>query len=114
MIDDETDHDQTDHAIFEAMILDRKIRALADPVRRRLLELLLPGSATAGDLAASVAAEFGISTSRGSQHLQVLARAELVSVTADGPLRNYRLVEGALNEVSRWLRLSSLERGADR
>ncbi|WP_301141757.1 ArsR/SmtB family transcription factor [Demequina muriae] len=83
--------------------LQRVLTALAHPARRFLLDLLIPGGTTAGDLAASVAVNFGISTKRGSQHLQVLADAGLVDVDADGPRRHYRLRPGGSDAVIEWL-----------
>src|SRR4051795_10318042 len=45
---------------------------LGDPVRRRILELLADGERSAGEIAAVVQREFGISQSGVSQHLRVL------------------------------------------
>jgi DNA-binding transcriptional ArsR family regulator len=60
--------------------------------------------ATAGDLAASVADTWGISISRASQHLQVLARAQLVDVIADGNTRIYRRASGAGEPLAAWMK----------
>ncbi|MCB2412680.1 helix-turn-helix domain-containing protein [Demequina sp. TTPB684] len=84
--------------------LDRVARALADPARRFALELLVVGGASAGDLAASLSDTFGISTARASQHLQLLAKAELVDVTADGPWRWYSLPRTVGRPLRDWLR----------
>lgn len=94
--------------------VDQSLSALASPVRRFLLEMLVPGSAAAGDLAASASANFGISTSRASQHLQVLARAELVDVAVVGPRREYRLNDSGLSEVVAWVATLRPARGAGR
>lgn len=83
--------------------LDRVLRALAHPVRRFLLEMLVDVDASAGDLAASAAVNFGISSARGSQHLQVLAEAELVTVIPDGPWRYYRLAPNGSDVAVAWL-----------
>ncbi|MFW7415462.1 ArsR/SmtB family transcription factor [Demequina sp. SO4-18] len=90
--------------------LHRTLKALADPVRRFLLDLLAEGEATAGDLAASAAVNFGISAKRGSQHLQVLAKAGLVHVSPDGPWRTYELRPGGTDLLVEWL--ARLERSA--
>ncbi len=88
----------------EAEAVDAICTALAHPVRRSLLEMLDPGATHAGDLARSAAATWGISPSRVSQHLQVLARTALVDVHADGAYRNYRLVDGSADPLRAWLR----------
>ncbi|GIG27890.1 ArsR/SmtB family transcription factor [Cellulomonas marina] len=77
--------------------------ALGDPVRRRLLELLASGERPAGDLAAAVGAEFGISQPATSRHLRVLREAGLVSATAAGPVRLYAVRAEALDEVGAWV-----------
>jgi DNA-binding transcriptional ArsR family regulator len=99
---------------WTAARVDTALRAVANPVRRFLLELLVSGSAQAGDLAASAAAMFGISTSRASQHLQVLARAGLVDVDAYENVREYSLTDRGLDEVSAWIASLRLARAAGR
>ncbi|WP_062467316.1 ArsR/SmtB family transcription factor [Demequina maris] len=84
--------------------VDATLAALAHPVRRSILEWLVPGSASAGDLADSACAAFGISRTRASQHLGVLARAGLVSISVDGPWRWYALSDGSADDLDAWLR----------
>jgi DNA-binding transcriptional ArsR family regulator len=60
---------------------------LAEPNRRRLLELLRGGERTVTELAA----EFSVTRPAVSQHLGVLAAAGLVEVRQDGRYRRYRL-----------------------
>ncbi|MFL6128074.1 MAG: ArsR/SmtB family transcription factor [Mycobacteriales bacterium] len=74
--------------------------ALADPTRRRLLELLAAGERSAG----SLAGEFGISRPGVSRHLRVLREAGLVRSRGDGPRRVYSVDHGPLAEVEQWLR----------
>src|SRR3546814_11751598 len=62
-----------------------------DPVRRRIVELLADGELRAGEIGASVQAEFGISQPAVSQHLRVLRAAEFTRVRPDGPRRLYAL-----------------------
>jgi DNA-binding transcriptional ArsR family regulator len=76
---------------------------LADPVRRRLLELLAEGQAPAGALTATVQAEFGISQPAVSQHLKVLRDNGFASVRVDGARRVYSLDAGPLRDVDEWL-----------
>jgi DNA-binding transcriptional ArsR family regulator len=83
--------------------LDAVLRALAHPVRRFLLELLVTGDAAAGDLAESAAANFGISRSRASQHLAVLVEADLLEVIVDGTWRWHRLSRSPGAIIPAWL-----------
>lgn len=76
---------------------------LADPVRRRILELLGEGEQTAGMLASVLATEFGVSQPGVSQHLRVLRESGFASVRPDGPRRLYSLAPSALDEVDAWL-----------
>ena len=74
--------------------------ALADPTRRRLLELLAAdGERSAGELAA----EFSISRPGVSRHLRVLREAGLVRTRGDGPRRLYSVDPAPLDEVDAWL-----------
>lgn len=81
------------------MDADPVFAALANPVRRRLLELLLDGSRTAGQLAV----EFDLSRPAVSEHLAVLRRASLVREQPVGRERHYHLEAGPLADVDDWL-----------
>jgi DNA-binding transcriptional ArsR family regulator len=72
---------------------------LAEPHRRRILDLLRDGEQTVGDLVS----ELGISQPGVSKHLSVLRRAGLVQVRADGQRRRYRLRSEPLQEIDQWL-----------
>jgi DNA-binding transcriptional ArsR family regulator len=74
--------------------------ALANPVRRRLLELVAESPRNAG----SLAAEFELSRPAVSEHLQVLRRADLVTEETIGRERVYRLAPRPLAELDDWLR----------
>lgn len=76
---------------------------LGDPVRRRILELLADGEASAGQVAEVIRAEFGISQPAVSQHLRVLREAGFTSVRAEGARRIYAVEAEALHEVDEWL-----------
>ncbi|GAA0806772.1 ArsR/SmtB family transcription factor [Spirilliplanes yamanashiensis] len=76
---------------------------LGDPVRRRILELLAAGEQSAGALAATVQAEFGISQPAVSQHLRVLRENGFTTVRADGTRRLYAVDAAPLREVDEWL-----------
>ncbi|UDY37772.1 ArsR/SmtB family transcription factor [Dermatobacter hominis] len=74
--------------------------ALANPVRRRILELLADGPRNAG----AIAGEFELSRPAVSEHLAVLRRAELVTEEVRGRERHYALAAGPLAELDDWLR----------
>lgn len=76
---------------------------LGDPVRRRVLELLADGEATAGEVSAVVQEEFGISQPAVSQHLRVLREAGFADVRPEGTRRIYALRADALQEADEWL-----------
>lgn len=76
---------------------------LGDPVRRRILELLADGEATAGEVTEVVRREFGISQPAVSQHLRVLRDAGFATARAEGTRRIYALRAEALHEVDEWL-----------
>jgi DNA-binding transcriptional ArsR family regulator len=78
---------------------DPVFSALANPVRRRLLELLVDGPRTAGDLAG----QFELSRPAVSEHLRVLRLAALVREQPSGRERHYHLTAEPLAEVGEWL-----------
>jgi DNA-binding transcriptional ArsR family regulator len=73
--------------------------ALADPIRRRVLELVRDGEVPAGELAA----QFPVSRPAVSRHLRVLREAGLVHERRDGRLRLYRADPAPLAELRGWL-----------
>ena len=76
---------------------------LGDPVRRRILELLAAGETSAGDVAARVGGEFGISQPAVSQHLKVLRDNGFATVRAEGARRLYAVDPSGLQEVDAWV-----------
>lgn len=91
---------------------------LGDPVRRRILELLADGERSAGEIAAFVGDEFGISQPAVSQHLKVLRDGGFTTVRPQGARRLYAVDSAPFRDVDRWLehfrafwtqRLDSLE-----
>jgi DNA-binding transcriptional ArsR family regulator len=94
-------------------------QVLAEPTRRRILDLLLERPRPVGDLAAHLRA----SQPGTSKHLRILREAGLVRVRADGQRRWYELDPEPLAEVDAWLepyrrrwgrRLDALEAHLDR
>ena len=85
-----------------AKSLDRTFAALADPTRRRVVELLRKKPRRAGELAAA----FGMSPPAMSRHLRVLRRTSLVeedSPEEDARVRLYRLRPEKFAALRGWL-----------
>ena len=78
---------------------DAAFRALADPTRRAVLELLRSGSLTAGEIAKG----FPVSRPAISKHLGLLRRAHLVHQRRQGRERFYQLNPAPLEAVAAWL-----------
>ena len=73
--------------------------ALADPTRRRILEILSKGSLSSGEIAAG----FEVSAPAISQHLKILRIARLVRVRAQAQRRIYELDRDGVEQASEWL-----------
>jgi DNA-binding transcriptional ArsR family regulator len=73
--------------------------AIADPTRRRVLELVRDRELPAGE----IAGEFRISRPAVSKHLRVLREAGLVRERRDGRLHLYRADPEPLQELRGWL-----------
>jgi DNA-binding transcriptional ArsR family regulator len=86
-------------AAAEPAPADGVFAALASPVRRDLLRLLLEGPRTVGDLAS----HFDMRRPSVSEHLRVLREAGLVSERKTGRERHYRLEGGPLLDLQEWL-----------
>jgi DNA-binding transcriptional ArsR family regulator len=91
---------------------------VAEPHRRRILDLLREDERAVGDLVA----ELGISQPGVSKHLRVLRASGLVDVRVEAQRRLYRLRPDPLREIDDWLapyrdawrdRLDTLERHLD-
>ena len=74
-------------------------QALADPTRRRIVELVAERDRDAGE----IAAHFPISRPGISRHLRVLRESGLVRVRDDGRRRIYSLDAAPLADVDAWL-----------
>jgi DNA-binding transcriptional ArsR family regulator len=73
--------------------------ALADPTRRRIVELLAENERSAGE----VAKHFRVSRPAVSKHLRVLREAGVVNARGEAQRRIYRLEPRALGEAEGWL-----------
>jgi DNA-binding transcriptional ArsR family regulator len=76
---------------------------LGDPVRRRILELLVDGESTSGKLATTVGEEFGISQPAVSAQLRTLRESGFATVRPDGTRRLYAVNAEALRDIDAWL-----------
>lgn len=76
---------------------------LGDPVRRRILELLLENEKSSGEIVATIREEFGITQPAVSQHLRVLRDSGFARVRAEGTRRLYAVEVDPLKDVDRWL-----------
>ncbi|OUC81074.1 ArsR/SmtB family transcription factor [Gordonia lacunae] len=76
-----------------------EFEAIADPVRRALIERLARGPARVVDLAA----DHAISRPAISRHLRVLGEAGLTTAVDHGRERHHELTPGALSAVRGWL-----------
>jgi DNA-binding transcriptional ArsR family regulator len=76
---------------------------LGDPVRRRILELLVDGERTSGTVCAVIREEFGISQPAVSQHLKVLREHGFATVRAEGTRRLYAVRPEPLQDLDAWL-----------
>lgn len=75
------------------------IAVLADPTRRRIVEMLAQGPRASGE----IAAQFEITPSAVSQHLKALRAARLVSVRVERQRRIYALDQQGLDELAAWV-----------
>jgi DNA-binding transcriptional ArsR family regulator len=85
-----------------ALALDRTLEALADPARRRTIELLRSGPMRAGDLAR----ELGLGAPAMSRHLRVLRQSGIVAEESpefDARVRIYSLNPAPIAELKQWL-----------
>ena len=81
------------------MGIQHTIKALADPSRREILELLKAGRLSAGE----IGEKFPISGAAISKHLNVLKEADLIRDTRQGKFIFYELNTSVLEEVMLWL-----------
>lgn len=89
------------HGLYDGGV--HGFEVIADPVRRRILELLADGSRTAGDVVDVVRAEFAISQPAVSQHLKVLRDNRFVTVVPVGNRRLYELDPSPIADLENWL-----------
>ena len=74
-------------------------KALSDPVRRQILELLKKGSLSAGD----IASHFEMTGATISYHLKILKQADLIFETRVKNFIYYQLNTSVLEEIMLWI-----------
>ena len=81
------------------MGLQNTLKALADPTRREILNLLKQGRRSAGE----ITEHFDITAAAISRHLSVLKEADLIWDTRDGKYIFYELNTSVLEEIMLWI-----------
>lgn len=81
------------------MGLQETLKALADPTRREILNMLKKGSMTAG----SICEQFDMTGASVSRHLSVLRNADLIRDRREGKFIRYELNASVLDEALLWI-----------
>ena len=81
------------------MGIQNTLKALSDPIRRQILDMLKPGRLSAGE----ISEKFQVSGAAVSKHLSVLKEADLIRDTREGKFIYYELNTSVLEEVMLWL-----------
>lgn len=81
------------------MGIQQTMRALADPIRREILNLLKKGRMSAGD----IVDHFDVTGASISRHLSVLKEADLIRDTREGKFIFYELNASVLEEIMLWI-----------
>ena len=93
------------------MGLQNTLRALADPIRREILNLLKDGRLSAGE----ITEHFPVTAASISRHLSVLKEADLIRDTREGKFIYYELNASVLEEILLWVtELKGDEKHAER
>ena len=79
--------------------MNKAFKALNDPIRRKILELLRERDMNAGE----IAEHFQITKPSISHHLDLLAQADLVIRLKQGQFVNYSLNTTVVDEIIQWL-----------
>ena len=81
------------------MGLQQTLKALADPTRREILNLLKKGKLSAGE----ITDHFDVTAAAISRHLSVLKDADLIEDTREGKYIFYALNASVLEEIMLWI-----------
>lgn len=82
------------------MGLQNTLKALSDPVRREILNMLKNGQMTSGE----IADRFEITGAAISRHLSVLKEADLVRDKREGKFIIYEINTSVLEEIMLWIK----------
>lgn len=91
------------------MGLQQTLKALADPIRRDILNLLKEGRLSAGE----ISAKFPVTGASISRHLSVLKDADLIRDTREGKFIYYDINVSVLEETMLWIADLKGEKGDD-
>ena len=80
--------------------LQNTMKALADPIRREILNMLKNGQMSAGE----ITEKFDITGAAISRHLSVLKEANLVRDKREGKFIIYELNASVLEEIMLWIK----------
>ena len=83
----------------EPMSINKTLKALADPIRREILNMLKGGRMSAGD----ITERFDVTGAAISRHLSVLKEADLIRDTREGKFIYYELNASVLEEIMLWI-----------
>ena len=83
------------------MGIQNTMKALSDPIRREILEMLRAGRLSAGE----IAEKFPVSGAAVSKQLSVLREADLIRDAREGKFIYYELNTSVLEEVMLWLKI---------
>ena len=81
------------------MGLQNTLKALADPIRREILNLLKNGPLSAGE----IVDHFSVTGASISRHLSVLKEADLIRDRREGKIIYYELNASVLEEIMLWI-----------
>ena len=81
------------------MGLQNTLKALADPIRREILNLLKNGPLSAGE----IVDHFSVTGASISRHLSVLKEADLIRDRREGKFIYYELNASVLEEIMLWI-----------
>ena len=81
------------------MTLQNTLRALSDPIRREILDMLKTGRMSAGD----IVAHFDVTGASISRHLSVLKEADLIRDKREGKFIFYELNTSVLEDIMLWI-----------
>ena len=82
------------------MSLQNTLRALSDPIRREILNLLKGGRLSAGQ----IVDHFDVTGASISRHLSILKDADLIRDTREGKFIYYDLNASVLEEILLWVK----------